>query len=63
MNTPLDMMLELPAFDKPTQEIPSDRIDFTTVMRETEQVTRFYLCHYDSPELRFKSKNPQPFVL
>ena len=63
MNTPLDMMLELPTFDKPTQEIPSDRIDFTTVIRETEQVTRFYLRHYDSPELRFKSKNPQPFVL
>ena len=63
MNTPLDMTLELPTFDKPTQEITSDRIDFTTVMKETEQVTRFYLSHYDSPELRFKSKNPQPFIL
>lgn len=63
MNTPLDKMLELPMFDKPTQDIKSDRIDFTTVMKETEQVMRFYLSHYDSPESRFKSKNPQPFVL
>lgn len=63
MNTSMDKMLELPTFDKPTQEIPSDRIDFKAVIKETEQVTRFYISHYDSPELRFKSKNPQPFVL
>lgn len=63
MKTPLDMVLELPIFEQPTQEITSDRIDFKTVMNETEQVMRFYLSHYDSPESRFKSKNPQPFVL
>jgi hypothetical protein len=30
-------------------------------MDELEPVIRFYLEHYDSPEERWRSKNPEPF--
>jgi hypothetical protein len=36
---------------------------FEAVVRETGLLVEYYLEHCDSPEARFASKNPEPFVL
>ena len=55
--------LELPDFDQPAENLPSEQIEFSVAMREFEPLVRFYLLHYDSPEARFKSKNALASVL
>jgi hypothetical protein len=63
MNFEEAQTLDLPVFEQPAEWNPTERIEFTAVMREFEPMVRFYLLNYDSPEKRVKAKNPEEFVL
>lgn len=54
--------LRLPVFDE--QPRPHTiKMSWEAVTRETEAQRRHYMKHFDSPEKRFRSKNPARFRL
>jgi hypothetical protein len=55
--------LSLPVFDKPQVEWRPKVVLWETVIEETEPLRRYYLEHFDNPELRLRDKNPNPFRL
>ncbi len=63
MNPQEPANFELPDFGEPQKPTPACGMPFEAVVRETGLFVEYYLEHYDSPEARFASKNPEPFVL
>ncbi|MFM8365088.1 MAG: hypothetical protein ACKOAS_08040 [Verrucomicrobiota bacterium] len=55
--------LTLPDFPEPMADTSNRPLDWSRAMDELEPVIRFYLEHYDSPEERWRSKNPEPFII
>ena len=53
--------LILPDFPEPMLDTSTRPLDWSCAMEELDPVIRFYLEHYDSPEERWRSKNPEPF--
>jgi hypothetical protein len=53
--------LTFPEFPEPMAETSNRPLDSSRAMDELEPVIRYYLEHYDSPEKRWKTKNPEPF--
>ena len=56
-------VLNLPVFDTPQREHWPRKMCWEAVMDETEPQRRFYMKHFDSPEKRLRSKNPEPFKM
>ena len=53
--------INLPIFDVPQKEWRPKVVRLEDVIAETEPLRRYYLEHYDDPEKRLRSKNPEPF--
>jgi len=53
--------LNLPAFGTPQIDWHPPKVDWQTVIDETEPFRRYYLEHFDTPEKRLREKNPNPF--
>ncbi len=54
---------DLPVFDVPQQEHWPAAISWDRAMQEFDAMRRQYLKDFDSPEVRLRDKNPEPFRL
>jgi len=52
---------ELPVFEKPQIEWHPGTVVWETVIEETEVLRKYYIEHFDKPEIRLRDKNPKPF--
>lgn len=53
----------LPSFDRPMMEPWPLRMSWSEAIRAFAPFRAYYMEHFDSPERRFRDKNPKPFVL
>ena len=53
----------LPDFDRPMLEPWPLEISWSDAVRTFNPFREYYMEHFDSPERRFRDKNPEPFRL
>lgn len=54
---------DFPVFDQPMAEHWPLNISWVNAIRQLAPFRDHYMQTFDSPELRFRDKNPEPFVL
>ena len=54
-------VLNLPVFDIPRRDHSPSQMTWEEVMDQTEPQRQYYMEHYDTPEKRLRTKNPEPF--
>jgi len=51
----------LPMCEEPLKEHGPLRMSWSEAMRHFAPTREYYMRHFDSPEKRFRDKNPEPF--
>lgn len=59
----LAVNLNLPVFEQPQAEHGPARMSWAEAMRHFTASRELYMGKFDSPEKRWREKNPAPFVL